>query len=46
LPDGTTQYLTGDDLLKKAISWNTSLSTFNNSEISPIQEGTDVEEFN
>lgn len=44
--DGTTTYLTGEDLLKKAITWNNELDEFQNSEITPIQEGNDIEKFN
>lgn len=44
--DGNTSYLTGEDLLKKAISWNNSLKTFQGSKIIPIQEGSDIEKFN
>lgn len=48
LSDGTIQYLTGQDLLKRAISWNHSLETFSNSTIIPlnIDNYSDVEQFN
>ena len=48
LPDGTTQYLTGQDLLKKAITWNHSLEILVNPKTTSlnVDNYSDIEQFN
>lgn len=48
LEDGTTQYLTGEDLLKEAIIWNQSINESANTDITSLNEDdySDIEQFN